>query len=89
MEGAPNPTQTLILALQRRDVGRPASLTKDEDFYLAITDPKSDGVRRPFICASWVLWVPGACRRARASGAMLSSLKFPPAVLGGASEDGQ
>jgi hypothetical protein len=39
MQGAPNPTQALIGALQRRDAGKPRDgLTKDEDFWLSIRD---------------------------------------------------
>jgi hypothetical protein len=44
LDGAPNPTQALIAALQRRDSGRPRGegLSKDEDFWLSIKD--ADGV---------------------------------------------
>lgn len=35
----PNPTQTLIAALQRRDGGKRSGITKDEEFYLAIMEP--------------------------------------------------
>lgn len=43
---SPNPTQTLIRILQERDKGKARTgLEKEEEFWLAISDPHSDAVR--------------------------------------------